>query len=357
MAEETDRDQKTEAPTQKRLEDARRKGDVAKSHDVAIWFVFVAAAAIMAGAEPLARGIASPLTSMIDHPHRFDLSQGGALRLARDLVAAVALPLLVVLGVFAFAALAGHLAQHRPLWTSEKIKPGLDKIDPIKGLGRLFGPEGWINFGLSILKIAAVSVALVYALWPDRAIIAAAGALEPSALLGAIQAVGGRLMLAAILAVGVLAALDYVLKRQSFMARMRMSRQEIRDEFKETEGDPHIKARLRQIRLERSRKRMLAAVPTATVVVTNPTHYSIALKYDPKVDAAPVCVAKGVDELAMRIRQVATEAGVPLVENVPLARALYAGVDVDQTVPREHFEAVAKVISFVLSTAKGRRKP
>jgi flagellar biosynthetic protein FlhB len=356
LAEDTDKSQKTEEPTQKRLDDARKKGDLAKSQDVPIWFLFMGAAAILAGAEPLARSIAGPLTSMLDHPHAFQLSGGGATRLARDVVIAIGGPLLVVLGVFAVAALAGHLSQHRPLWTTEKMKPDISKLDPLKGIGRMFGPQGWMNLAKSILKIIAVSVAVGYAIWPDRDLVVKSGELEPVALLAALQSMGGRLMIAALVAVGVVAAIDYLWQRQSFMSRMRMSMQEIKDEFKQSEGDPHIKAKLRQIRMERSRKRMLAAVPTATVVITNPTHYSVALRYDPEKDAAPVCVAKGVDDLAMRIREVAKGADVPLIENVPLARALFATVEVDETVPREHFEAVAKVISFVMSTAKGRRR-
>ncbi len=356
MAEETDKDQKTEEPTPKRLEDARKKGDIVKSQDVPIWFLFMGAAAILAGAEPLARSIASPLTSMLDHPHAFQLTGGGAVRLARDVVITIGIPLGVILGVFFVAALAGHLAQSMPLWTTEKMKPDISKLDPLKGIGRMFGPQGWMNLLKSILKIIAISVALGYAVWPDRDLMIKSGELEPVALLAALQESAGRLMIAALVAVGVLAAIDYVWQRQSFMSRMKMSRQEIKDEHKQSEGDPHIKAKLRQIRMERSRKRMLAAVPTATVIVTNPTHYSVALRYDPEKDAAPICVAKGVDELALRIREVAKGAEVPIVENVPLARALYAAVDVDETVPREHFEAVAKVISFVLGTAKGRRR-
>lgn len=356
MAEETDKSQKTEEPTPKRLEDARKKGDIAKSQDVPVWFLFMGAAAVLAGAEPLARSIASPLTSMLDHPHAFQLSGGGAARLARDLVISIGGPLLVVMGVFFVAALAGHIAQHRPLWTTEKMKPDISKLDPLKGIGRMFGPQGWMNLAKSILKVIAVSAAIGYAIWPDRDIIVKSGELEPIALLATLQASAGRLMIAAVVVVGVLAAIDYLWQRQSFMSRMRMSKQEIKDEYKQSEGDPHIKAKLRQIRMERSRKRMLAAVPTSTVIITNPTHYSVALRYDPEKDAAPVCVAKGVDELALRIREVGKGADVPIVENVPLARALYATVDVDETVPREHFEAVAKVISFVMATAKGRRR-
>src|SRR5262249_15563632 len=170
------------------------------------------------------------------------------------------------------------------------------------------------------------------------------------------QSIAGRLMIAAIVVVGLIAALDFLWQRWSFMQRMRMSRRDIREETKQSEGDPHIRARLRAIRLERSRKRMLANVPKATVVVTNPTHYSVALRYLPESDAAPICLAKGVDDLALRIREKAKEAGVPLVENVPLARALFASVEVDEAIPREHFEAVAEVIGLVMNKAEGETR-
>ncbi|RZJ92501.1 MAG: flagellar biosynthesis protein FlhB, partial [Brevundimonas sp.] len=139
-----------------------------------------------------------------------------------------------------------------------------------------------------------------------------------------------------------------------FAQRMKMSKEEVKEDYKQSEGDPHVKAKLKQIRMQRSRQRMMQNVPTATVIVTNPTHYSVALRYEPdKGDAAPICVAKGVDALALRIREVAKEHKVPIVENVPLARALYAAVDIDETIPREHFEAAAKVIGFVM---QGRKK-
>jgi flagellar biosynthetic protein FlhB len=140
------------------------------------------------------------------------------------------------------------------------------------------------------------------------------------------------------------------------MQRMKMSRRDVREETKQSEGDPHIKAKLRQIRLERSRKRMMANVAKATVVITNPTHYSVALRYLPETDAAPMCMAKGVDDVALRIREEAKKHNVPIVENVALARALFPLVEIEEPIPREHFEAVAKVIGFVMSTAKGRKR-
>jgi len=137
------------------------------------------------------------------------------------------------------------------------------------------------------------------------------------------------------------------------MGRMRMSREELKEDYKSTEGDPHVKAKLKQIRMERSRKRMMQAVPTATVVVMNPTHFAVALRYEPGETAAPICVAKGVDKLALKVRDLAREHGVEVIEDPPLARALFASVEVDQVIPRQHFEAVAKIIGFIL----GRRGP
>lgn len=356
MAEEQDNSQKTEEPTQKRLEEARKKGDVAKSQDVPVWFLMLASAAMLAAAGPVATGIAQPLARILDHPHEFRLSSGGAQDLLVDLLWALALPLAVVFGVLFIATFLGHLIQHRPLWTLEKVKPDLNKLNPVKGLGRMFGPQAWFNLAKSALKMIAVTAALVYAVLPEWTAIVEAGRLDARVLLALTQSISGRLLIAAVVAIGIVAAIDWLWQRQTFMQRMRMSRQELRDETKQSEGDPHIRARLRAIRLERSRKRMLASVPKSTVVITNPTHYSVALRYLPDKDAAPVCMAKGVDDLALRIREVAKEHDIPIVENVALARALFASAEVDETVPREHFEAVAKVIGFVMSTAKGRRR-
>ncbi len=355
MAEEQDKSQKTEAPTPKRLEEARKKGDIAKSQDVPIWFVLLAAAGVLAAAAPIARALTAPLARIMDHPHAFDLSNGGANILARQVIFAVGVPLVIVFGVLAASSFIGHLVQHRPLWTMEKVKPDLSKLSPVKGLGRIFGPQGWMNLLKAVLKLSAVFAAMLFAVWPERNALSQSGLLEPEFLVSLIQTLVGRLLLAALVVVGIVAAIDFLWQRHSFMARMRMSRRDIRDETKQSEGDPQIRAKLRAIRQDRARNRMMASVKDATVVITNPTHYSVALRYDPEIHAAPVCLAKGVDEVALRIRQKARDEGVPLVENVPLARALYAGVDIDDPVPHEHFEAVAKVIGFVFNTARNRR--
>ncbi len=356
MAEDQDNSQKTEDPTQKRLEEAREKGDIAKSQDVPVWFLMMATAALMAGAGPLCAMIAEPLAKIMDHPHAFKLSEGGAQQLLGNLLMSLALPLGVIFAVIGGASLLGHVIQSRPLWTGEKIKPDLSKLSLGKGLQRMFGAQGWMNLVKSLLKMAAITVAMIYAVWPEATAITEAGRMNPAGMLAMTQAIAGRLMVAAIVVIGLIAALDYLYQRWSFMNRMRMSRRDIRDEVKQQEGDPHIRARLRQIRLERSRKRMMQNVQKSTVVITNPTHYSVALRYDPEVDAAPMCMAKGVDEVALRIREKAKEHDIPIIENVPLARALYAVVEVEETIPREHFEAVAKVIGFVMSTSKGKKR-
>ena len=356
MAEEQDNSQKTEDPTQKRLEEARRKGDIAKSQDVPIWFLMMAIAGIMAAAGPLAAMIADPLVRIMDHPHAFHLAGGGAQQLMTSLLMSLALPLMVIFAAIAVAGVLGHIVQSRPLWTGEKIKPDLSKLSPMKGLQRMFGMQGWVNLLKSIAKMGAITAAMIYAVWPEATAISESSRLDPSGMLAMTQVIAGRLLLAAVIVVGLIAGGDFIYQRWSFMQRMRMSRRDVRDEVKQQEGDPHIRARLRQIRLERSRKRMMQNVPKSTVVITNPTHYSVALRYDPEKDAAPMCMAKGADEVALRIRELAKEHNIPIVENVPLARALFASVEVEESVPREHFEAVAKVIGFVMNTAKGRRR-
>ncbi|MAI90478.1 flagellar biosynthesis protein FlhB [Ponticaulis sp.] len=353
MAEEQDKSQKTEEPTQKRLDDARKKGDAVRSQDVPIWFMMLAIALLIAASGPIMRMIARPLVSLLDHPHAFRLEDGGAMQLTEALVWSIAPPAAIVFSILTFAALTGHLIQNRPAWTFEKMKPKLSKLSPMEGLKRILGPQGWMNLFKSILKLGAIAGALLYAVWPDISLIERAGAMELAMLAGALQSIAGRLLIATLFVVGIIAAIDYLFQKQQFDERMKMSRQEIKDEHKQSEGDPQVKAKIRQLRMEKSRRRMMAAVPEASVIVTNPTHYSVALKYDDDTPA-PKVIAKGVDDLALRIREIAEEHDIPLVENPPLARALYARVEVDETIPREHYEAVAKIISFVMRAKKSR---
>src|SRR6185436_8168146 len=220
------------------------------------------------------------------------------------------------------AGLAGHVLQSRPSLSFDKIAPDFSKISPMAGFKRLFGVEGWMNLLKGLAKMAVVGVAIWTQLWPERGAMESILNQTTIAVLGDMSRLLFKVLMASLASLGVIAALDYFWQRMRFMARNRMSKQEIKEEYRQNEGDPTIKAKIRQLRHERARKRMMAAVPQATVVIMNPTHFAVALKYESGKTAAPVCVAKGVDALALRIRAVAEENGVPVIENPPLARAL-----------------------------------
>ncbi|WP_323762798.1 flagellar biosynthesis protein FlhB [Maricaulis sp.] len=356
MAEGEDDSQKTEEPTQRRLDDARKKGDVAKSQEIPGWFVLAAGLALLSFIFPMmSRALAGYLEGFLEHPHDFAVDPGAMMAMIQSVawqsVAIVGLPI----GALAVAGFAGHYVQQGMLFTTEKIQPKLSKLNPVEGFKRNFGPQGLANFLKGVGKMALVAVAAFLVIYPKREILAGLPALDIGSLLSLVRQGAIELLLAALTVYAVIAGLDYIFQRQSFMKRNRMSRREIKDEMKQSEGDPLVRAKLRQLRQERSQRRMMTKVPDATVVVTNPTHYAIALHYVQGETPAPVCVAKGVDEVALRIRELAEEHGVPIVEDPPLARALHATADLDEEIPTEHFQAVAKVVGYVLSLSQGRR--
>jgi flagellar biosynthetic protein FlhB len=261
--------------------------------------------------------------------------------------------LAAVMGAAMLAGVGGNLVQHGFLFTTAKLRPDFSKISPAKGFQRLFGIDGLANFVRAALKVALVSAVAWWVLGPKAADFPGLVTLGPSDLLAYSAALGRSLMFAVLALLALLAVVDFVWQRQRFLIRMRMTREELKEDYRQSEGDPQIRARLRQIRLERARRRMIQQVPKATVVVANPTHYAIALRYEQGETPAPQCVAKGVDAVALKIREVAEEAGVPVVEDPPLARALYQAVEIDQIIPAQHYEAVAKIIGFILA---GRRR-
>jgi len=294
------------------------------------------------------------LTIFLARPHEMSLDTGAAMELA----AATGLRLIVILG-FVFllimvAAAAGNLVQHGLMFTPKKIEPKLDKLNPVNGLKRMFGPEGWMNFFKGVGKMGLVGGAVALVMWPRRDELLALPAMAPIGLLREVYSATIELLIAALIVYAFIAAADLAFQRHQFIDRNKMSQKEIKDEFKETEGDPMVRAKLRQIRQERAQRRMMARVPDAAVVITNPTHYAVALEYVQGVTGAPVCVAKGVDEVALRIRELAVANGVPIVEDPPLARGLFASVDLEEAIPAEQFAAVAKVIGYVLSLKRQR---
>ena len=346
-------DAKTEDPSQKKLEDAHKKGDVAKSQEVVTWFMLLGSAAIFAMMAPgTAASLAQSLKLIIMNADQFELGGAGFAAFFNNLALALLGTVLIPLVVLSSCAILANLIQHRPLLSAEPLIPKFSKISPLAGAKRLFSTESLVNFGKGLLKIAIVGAVVVTVVWPERDRLDTMMTADPLMILGQFQEIGIKIFVAVLAIVTVIAFADYLYVRQKWWKKLMMTVQETKDEYKQMEGDPHIKGKLRQLRQERSRRRMMAAVPDATVVITNPTHFAVALKYD-KAMKAPKCVAKGADAVAFRIRELAKDHDVPIVENPPLARALFATVDVDETIPDEHFKAVAEVIGFVMRLKRG----
>jgi len=353
MAEERDDAQRTEEPTQRRLDEAHKKGEVVKSSELSSFVLLLGgtlAFVLFSGLS--AQRFAGQFRVFLENPAEMTLDSGSAAALLSKAVFSLFAIVAPAIGLMVLAALAGHLLQHRPVFSAARLKPELSKLSLLQGFKRLFGLDGIVNLFKGVGKIVLVGAAAVAAVWPYRSLVAGATDLDPAGVAHLALFLITKVLIASLIVLAAIAALDYVYQRQRFMARHRMTRQELKDEVKQSEGDPQIKARIRQIRFERSRKRMIAAVPEATVVITNPTHYAVALRYESGKMGAPVCVAKGADHLALTIRQVAEEHEVPVVENPPLARALYAAVDVDDEIPTEHYKAVAQIIGYVLRLAE-----
>ncbi len=358
MAEgQTDDAQKTEEPTAKKLHDAREKGQIARSQEVSHWFMILAFTLIVAFLAPTVAGdLSGTLVNFIARPHAIPMGVAGVGDVLRGALGALALALMAPVGVALIAALVSGFVQSGAILTLEPMKTKLSKISLLSGAKRLFSMRAAVEFAKGIVKIVIVATAVGFVLWPKRDLIPILPTLEMIQFLAIIQDLGVRVLITVLAVTTLVAGLDYIFQRHKHMKEMRMSRQEIKDEFKQTEGDPMVKARLRQIRTERARQRMMAAVPEADVVVTNPTHFAVALKYDPVTMSAPKLIAKGVDSLAHRIRELAEELDIPVVENPPLARALHGGVEVDHEVPAEHYKAVAQIIGYVWRL-KGRKVP
>lgn len=356
MADAPDPDSKTEEATPRKLADARKKGDVAKSPDVASALSLMGAAAVilMAGGW-FATSMAEQLLPFIAAPHAMigGLEAGAGVEIGAQALWAIAPFLSAVMLATILGGAGGNLAQSGLIFTGEKLKPDWSKVSPLKGFKRIFGPDGLVQFIKTFLKLLAVGVICWMVLKPHVRELENMAAMSPAMILPFARDLAVALMMATLIFLGFTSGADYLWQRYRFAERMKMTKEETKEDYKQSEGDPHVKARLKQIRHQRSRQRMMQNVPKATVIVTNPTHYSVALRYETG-DAAPVCVAKGVDAVALRIREVARDHKVPIVENVPLARALYAAVDVDETIPREHFEAAARVIGFVMQKRKKR---
>jgi len=348
MADEQDQEDKTLDPSGKRLEDARSEGQVPRSRDLVHLMVIGSAAGVLAWA---GGGIASGSRAIMERGLRFDaataMEPGRMAERLSDAALGGLLAVAPALGVMVVAALAAPLLIGGWLFVPEVVLPRFSRIDPFEGFGRLFSLQALVGLGKTILLallLAAVGGTYIHSHLGEFA------ALSSSALSPAVAHLCGLVLTAfALLALtlAVVAAIDVPWQIWQYNKRLRMSVAEARQEQREQQGDPHIKAQVRRIQREMSRRRMMAAVPKADVVVTNPTHFAVAIKYLEDRHRAPVVVAKGMDEVAARIRELARENGVPQLEAPPLARALYKHVEVGDEVPASLYTAVAQVLAYV----------
>src|SRR5580704_16128669 len=353
MADEDDSADKTQDPTQKRLDDAHDRGDVAKSQEINTWFVIAGGTLVLSTfSGSIGSGIEVPMRNLIANSWMIHADGPGLLALAHSLefilIGVLGVPFLML----AIAAIAGNMIQHRLVWSGESLKPKFSKVSPASGAKRIFGKQAAANFAKGIFKLVALGSVMTTILWPERHRMESMVALDPAVIMGMITSLTMKLLGAVVAMLAVVAIADYFFQYRTWFERQKMSLQEMKQEFKQSEGDPHIKGRLRQLRHARMKKRMMTAVPKASVIITNPTHYAVALSYERGM-TAPVCVAKGVDLIARRIREIAAEHDIPIVENVPLARALYATVEIDAEIPVEHYHAVAEIIGYVMGLKRG----
>lgn len=348
MADDQDESQKTEEPTSKKISDAREKGDVANSREVSNFFMIASGSFIVALWLPAAGAeFKSMLSVFVINAHSIRIDGASMQGLTASTVAAVGKLLAWPALAFTAAALASGIVQNGLLFSPAKIKPELSKISPLKGLKRLFSLQSVAEFLKGIAKLTIVGAIALAIAWNSAKFLPLVPLTDLSLSLEFLHQLLVKILIAVASAIAVMALVDFLYQRFEHTKKLRMTPQEIKDEMKQTEGDPHVKARLRAVRSERARQRMIQAVPSADVVVTNPTHFAVAMSYDRDGGGAPRVVAKGTDAVALRIREVAEEHEVPIVENPPLARALYAGVEIDQEINPEHYQVVAEVIAYV----------
>ncbi len=356
MADQSDEGQKTEDASQRKLQHAREEGRVAQSREINTWFMLGASGILVLFVAPsLAQTLLLTLSACID-PQRFLVPNGIAWGSVSAILGRVAAVLALPLGVLTAAAIAGTVVQTGFVFATERLRFDFSHLSPIAGLTRLCSLRSLVELSKSFAKVVIVGAVAAFMLRGEITRLSLVAALTPEQTIAEIEHFVLRLLFDILAVVTLLAGADYFYQRLQHLRSLRMTKREVKDEMKQSEGDPMVRARLRQIRTDRARRRMMAAVPGASVVITNPTHYAVALKYEMGAAGAPTVVAKGSDLVALRIREVAEENGVPVVENPPLARALHAGVEIDQEIPAEHYKAVAEIIGYVFRL-KGKIKP
>jgi len=346
VADERD-EERTEPASPRRREEARERGQVARSADLSSAVILLAAVlALQFLGRPLIGGIFASAVSVLEGLALVEGDPSGLLTQFGGAFAAVLLGFLPFVGIVLAAALAANLVQVGFLFTAKPLAPDLDRINPVSGLGRLLSVRGLLRLVAGLLKLAVVGLVVFWTLWAERVRLVELSGRGFEQILGVAVDLMSLLSIRAAVALLVLALFEYGVQRWQHERDLRMSKQEVREELRRYEGDPRIRERRRAIQQQLALQRMLLGVPQATVVVTNPTHLAVAIRFEKSMEA-PVVVAKGAEQLARRIRESALDHAVPVVERKDLARSLYGSVDVGQSIPPGLYQAVAEILAYV----------
>ena len=347
-SEDKEQEDKTEEPTSKRLEDARERGQVAKSRDFnSFVMLLVGGAGIFLLGPPLALDMAILFRGLLENLHQISVNEASFAHLLQEGLLTIGGFMFLILLFFVLAAVLSNLVQHGPLFSTKPLAMQINRVSLISNLKQKMGAANMVEFLKGVAKITVVFVMGGILLIPISSELEKLIHLQPVEFLEEFLFWMALVFLGVLVFMVTVSFLDILFQRFSHRKKLRMTKQEIKEEFKNMEGDPQVKARLNKLRMQRARNRMMQNIPDADVVITNPTHFAVVLKYEEQTMNAPVMVAKGADFIAAKIREIASDNDVPIVENPPLARGLFDSMEVDDEIPEEHFQAVAEIITYV----------
>lgn len=354
MSDSDDKESKTEAPSDKKVRDALEKGNIPFSKEAPMFASMLGILLVLTFAtRGGTKDLTEKLSLFIDRPQDFRLNSGtDVLALLQALALEVGQFLVPIIAILVGCSLAATIFQNIPSFVSDRIQPQWSRISPMSGWSRIFGKPGLVEFAKSLFKFGTVSIVSLLLLKSEQYKVFNAMFSDPTLIPELMLTMAIRLVSAIAIATIVLVAADLVWARFKWRNDLKMTHQEVKEEYKQMEGDPMVKARMRSLAQDRSRKRMLAAVPKATFVIANPTHFAIALRYERSEASAPIVVAKGKDLIALKIRETAEKNGIPVIEDKPLARSMYDHVEVDRMIPPDFYKAVAQILFYILTRSK-----
>lgn len=349
MAGGEDKDSKTEEPTEKKLRETIEKGQLPQSREAPILASFVAILVFaIYFASSSAMELGGFLSTFLEKSDAWRLASAqDVINLARLVVVEIVKPVAALFILLLAAGIGASVFQNLPQFVGERIRPQFSRISISKGWSRMFGMQGWVEFAKSLGKLGFVCIVLSFTLSDSLHVFLAGMITQTTAFVAVIRSTAVDILVSIVFVMGLIGAIDIIWSRFHWFQEQRMTKQEVKDELKQSEGDPIIKSRLRSLARDRARKRMMTAVPKATLVIANPTHFAIALRYVRDKDAAPMVLAKGQDLVALKIREIAEANGIPVFEDVALARSMYKQVSVDSVIPSQFYQAVAELVRIV----------